>query len=349
MRTPKKSESVRLKDVAAHCGVSVATVSRIINASKPVSPALERKVKQAFHDLGFTPKRPPTHARRPVIACIIMEVLNPATATILVGAQEEADRQGLGLIFLDIRENFQKENLQLLLQFDIDGIMFSHASITPDVILTLMPRFSGPIVVLGAFFDSPKIHCVNTDRETGMYQATKYLLSLNHTRIGYLDGPPELELSKARLRGIQRALSEAGLALDPDLYRWCFSTTIENGFQIASSVLDYPVGKRPTALLAFNDLIAIGAIHAARTLRLAVPQDVSVVGFDNIYLAAHTNPPLTTVDQPKYQIGQLAVQKIANRLKGQDTDQGGFTLLECPLVVRESTAPARENIPKHKV
>lgn len=330
---------MRLEDIAAYCGVSVSTVSRVINASKPVSKELESKVKQAFQDLGFTPKRSPTHARRSVIACIIMEVLNPAAATILLGAQEEADRQGLGLIFLAIRDNFQKENLQLLLQLDVDGIMFSHASITPDDIWAVIPQFSGPFVVLGAFFDSPKIHCINTDRETGMYQATKYLLSLNHTHIGYLDGPPELELSKARLRGIQRALSEAGLALDSDLYRSCSPTTIESGFQIASSVLSYPAEKRPTALLAFNDLVAIGAIHAARTFRLAVPQDLSVVGFDNIYLAAHTNPPLTTVAQPQYQIGQLAVQKIANSVKGQETDQSGFTLLECPLVVRESTAP----------
>lgn len=339
---------MRLEDIAAYCGVSVSTVSRVINASKPVSKDLESKVKQAFQDLGFTPKRPPTHARRPVIACIMMEVLNPANATVLVGAQEEADRQGLGLIFLDIRENFQKENLQLLPQFDVDGIMFSHASITPDDIWAVIPQFSGPFVVLGKVFDSPKVHCINTDRESGMYQATKYLLSLNHTRIGYLDGPPELELSKTRLHGIQRALSEVGLALDPDLYRSCSPTTIESGFQIASSVLNYPAGKRPTALLAFNDLVAIGAIHAARTFRLAVPQDVSIVGFDNIYLAAHTNPPLTTVAQPKYQIGQLAVQKIANSLNGQETDQGGFTLLECPLVVRESTAPAQEKILEQK-
>lgn len=338
MRTPKRNANVRLEDVAAYCGVSVSTVSRVINASKPVSPDLERKVKQAFQELGFTPKRPPANAKRPVIACIMMEVLNPANATVLVGAQEEADRQGLGLIFLDIRENFQVENLQLLSQFDIAGILLSHSTITPEMIGSFMRRFAGPIVVLGVFFDSPKIHCINTDRETGMYQATKYLLSLNHTRIGYLDGPSELELSKARSRGIQRALHEAGLTLDPDLYRSCSPTTIESGFQIASSVLSLPAGKRPTALLAFNDLIAIGAIHAARTFRLAVPQDISIVGFDDIYLAAHTNPPLTTVAQPKYQIGQLAVQKIANSLKGQEMERRGFTLLECPLIVRESTA-----------
>jgi DNA-binding LacI/PurR family transcriptional regulator len=344
MRTPKKKLNVRLEDIAVHCGVSISTVSRVINASKPVSKDLELKVKQAIHDLRFTPKRPPDSLKRPVIAFIVKEVLNPATTTIITGAQEEADRQGLGLMMLDIREKFQEENLKLLLQFDFAGIILLHTSIKPDDIFALMPRFSGPFVVLGEFFDSPKIHCINTDRETGMYQVTKYLLSLNHTQISYLDGPPEWELSKIRLKGIQRALDEAGFSLDPDFYRWCFPT-IEDGFQIASSILSHPSGKRPTAFIAFNDLVAIGAIHAARTFRLVVPQDISVVGFDNIYLAAHTNPPLTTVAQPKHQIGQLAVQKIANSLNGQETDKRGFTLLECPLVVRESTAPnPKENL-----
>jgi DNA-binding LacI/PurR family transcriptional regulator len=348
MQTPIKNTSVRLEDVAAYCGVSVATVSRVLNASKPVSKELEKKVTQAFQELGFTPKRPYARATRPVIAFLTMEILNPATTTVLVGAQEEADRHGIGLIILNIQEQFQEENLCLLRQFDVAGVVLLHASIPPEAIWDAIPYFSGPFVALGRSVDSPRIHCIDTDRETGMYQATKYLLSLNHTRIGYLDGPSGRELSETRLRGIRRALGEAGQALDQDLYRWCFPTTIEGGFQIASSVLSYPVGKRPTALLAFNDLIAIGAIHAARTFRLAVPQDVSIVGFDNIYLAAHTNPPLTTVAQPKYQIGQLAVQKITNSINGQDTDQSGFTLLECPLVVRESTAQAQENMLEQK-
>ena len=337
MRTSKKNASVRLKDVAAHCGVSVSTVSRVVNASKPVSKDLELKVKQAIDALGFTPYRSPNRVRRPVAAFIVVGVLNPATTTIMAGVQEEADKQGLGLMIFDIREEFQEENLKLLRQVDFDAIILLHRSIRPDDIFAVIPSFSGPFVVLGEFIDSLKVHCINTDRETGMYQATKYLLSLGHTQIGYLDGLPGRELSKVRLQGIQRALDEAGLSLDPDFYRWCFPA-IEGGFQIASSILKHPSGKRPTALMAFNDLVAIGAIHAARTFKLAVPHDISVVGFDNIYLAAHTNPPLTTVAQPKYQMGQLAVQKIINCLKGQEIDKRGFTLLECPLVVRESTA-----------
>ena len=329
--------NLKLEDIAEYCGVSVATVSRVINASKPVSKDLEAKVKQAIEELGFEPRRVKERANRKVIAFITMEVLNPANTTIITGAQEEADKSGLGLVILNISERSQEENLKLLRQFDFAGIILMHPSIEPDDVFALFPQFSLPMVVLYRFFHSPKIHCINTDREAAMYQATKYLLSLNHRDIGYLSGPLEWEVSKIRLQGIQRALAEEGLTLHPDFYRWCFPT-IENGFQIVSSILSHSSGKRPTAFLAFNDLVAIGAMHAARTFGLVVPKDLSVIGFDNNYLSSHTNPPLTTVSQPKYQIGQLAIRKIHSSLNGDEPEKGGFTLLECPLVVRESTA-----------
>jgi LacI family transcriptional regulator len=194
-----------------------------------------------------------------------------------------------------------------------------------------------PIVLIGRAVQAARAYCINTDRETGMYQATKYLLSLNHTRIAFLSGPPEWELSQVRLRGIQRALAEAGRHLHPHLHRWVIPS-IETGFQATGNLLQLAPDERPTAILAFNDLMAIGALHAVRSSGLSLPGDVSVVGFDDIYITPHTNPPLTTVAQPKFQIGQLAVQKISNVLHGYDAETRGVTLLECPLVVRESTA-----------
>lgn len=329
-----------LEDIAAYSGVSVATVSRVINASKPVSQDLELRVKQAIEALGFEPKRSKERNKPPLIAFITPEVLNPANTSIITGAQEEANRLGLGMMILNINEDYQEQNLTLLKHVPFEGIILLHTRLEPKDIFALFPNFSLPMVVLGQQVDSRRIHCINTDRETGMYQAVKYLLSLNHRRIAYLSGPPEWQLSKVRLKGMQRALAEAGLTLQPECYRWSFPT-IEDGFQVAASVLSHPEGKRPTAFMAFNDLIAIGAMHAIRTFGLKVPEDISVVGFDNIYLSAHTNPPLTTISQPKYQIGVLAIQKIYNSLQGYETDKGGFTLLECPLTVRDSTAPCK--------
>jgi DNA-binding LacI/PurR family transcriptional regulator len=103
-----------------------------------------------------------------------------------------------------------------------------------------------------------------------------------------------------------------------------------------------PVKERPTAIIAYNDLVAIGALSAIRSAKLRIPDDISVIGFDNIPLACHTNPPLTTVAQPQYQKGQMAIQKVLNSLNGQESDQEGFILLECSLVVRESTGVCRK-------
>ena len=233
-----------LKDIATKAKVSIKTVSRVINGSKPVSEKLERKVKQAIEELGFEPRRVKERTNRKVIAFIAMGVANPANTAIMTGAQEEADKSGLGLMILTISENFQEENLKLLRHFNFDGIILMHPSIEPEDVFALFPQFSLPMVVIYQFFHSPKIHCINTDRETAMYQATKYLFSLNHRDIGYLSGPLEWEVSKFRLQGIQRALADEGLRLNPNFYRWCFPT-VENGFQITSSILSHPSGKRP--------------------------------------------------------------------------------------------------------
>ena len=111
---------------------------------------------------------------------------------------------------------------------------------------------------------------------------------------------------------------------------------------MTNNLLSLPEKERPTAIIAFNDLVAFGALHALRTAGLKVPQDISVIGFDDIAMAAYTNPPLTTVSHPKYRMGRLSVQTLAESMNGSANIKGRFTLLECPLILRESTAPCAE-------
>lgn len=324
-----------LEDIAELSGVSISTVSRVINQSGPVSREYEIRVREAMKELGKEKTRPD------FIALITMEVLDPALATVITGAQKEADKLGIRLVIINVDHSLgsQGQGLELLKYFSFDGIILLDNNIKLNTLLKQGNYRDVPIAMLHHTVSSPHIHCIDMDRENGMYQATKYLLSLNHKDIAYLSGLPEWEGSKARLRGIQRALSEAGLTLAPQFHCTCLPT-IEDGFRVASTLLSLPIEKRPTAILAFNDLMAIGVIHAIRTFGLSVPNDISVVGFDNIYVSFHTNPPLTTVVFPAYQMGQLAVQRIYNSLHGEK-DQGGLMLLECPLVVRESTGPCR--------
>ncbi len=334
----KNTSKPTLEDIAARSGVSLATVSRVINQSRPVSEELEVRVKQAMDDLGFEPKTP----RIQTIAIIVPQILNPFLTAVITGAQQEAEKLGLYSVILNITEEpeRQRQHSQLLYHFPFDGIIVFHTNIDPEMVLEFNARTNVPVVVIGRTIDSPHLYCINANRESAMYQAAKYLISLNHKDIAYISGPPELEVSKSRLGGIQRAFSEAGLSLKTHLYRWC-EPTIEAGFQVTSSLLSQPVPEHPTAIIGFNDLIAIGALHAVRSVGLNVPDDVSVVGFDDIYLSLHTNPPLTTVAQPKYRMGQLAMQKISRLLQGDDSGVEAFTPLECPLIVRESTAPCK--------
>ena len=332
-----------LEDIASHSGVSIATVSRVINASGPVSKEVEERVKQVIAQLGFEPRRKRSRGRiKPaVIACIAPEFLNPANAQIITGVQEEAEKMGIQLVIVPVSEKpgSLHQNLQVLKQMTVDGVILHHLGVEPKEIFDVCNRQDMPMVVLRRDFATPHIHCIDTDRENGMYQAAKFLINLNHTNIAYLSSSPGSEVAKARLRGVQRALSDANLPLRPEFHRECLST-VDDGFRAANNLLHLPAGKRPTAILAYNDLVAIGALHAIRTAGLTIPEDISVVGFDNIPLTSHTNPPLTTVAQPHYQKGQLAVQKLYYSLNGDDeTDREGLTLLECSLVVRESTGP----------
>jgi DNA-binding LacI/PurR family transcriptional regulator len=324
-----------LEELATHAGVSVATVSRVINRSGPVSKELEERVKEAMKALGKERVGPY------VVACIVQELMNPSFATAITGIQEEAEKLDIHLIIVPVSEKAESlRNLNALKYMTIDGVILHHISIEPKTVFDLCNRLDVPMIVLRKYPTTPHIHCIDSDRESGMYQATKFLLNLNHQDIAYLSGPSEPEFSKARLRGIERALTEANLTLKEEFHRGCLPT-IDDGFRVTNNLLHLPGGHRPTAILAYNDLVAIGALHAIRNAGLTVPGDISVIGFDNTYLTSHTNPPLTTVAQPHHQKGQIALQKLSSYLKGHKIDQEGLTLLECSLVVRESTGPCR--------
>ena len=339
MARPKNVSKPTLEDIASRSGVSLATVSRVINHSRPVSEELERRVKQAINELGFEPKSPKLRT----VAIIVPQILNPFLTDVITGAQQEAANVGLHSVILNITDDpaWQRYHLQLLDHFSFDGIVVLHTNIARDIVLNFAARSRIPVVVIGRIIDSPHLYCINANRENAMYKVAKYLISLNHKEIAYISGRPDLEVSKSRLRGIERAFSEAGLSLKPHLYR-CVESTIEGGFQAASKLLNQDRDKRPSAIMGFNDLIAIGALHAVRTVGLTVPDDVSIVGFDDISLSLHTSPPLTTVAQPKSRMGQMAMQKIFHLLQGNDFEGEMFTPLECPLIVRESTTPCKQ-------
>lgn len=335
----KTKSKPTIEDVAKHCGVSVSTVSRVINKSSPVSKELNKKVELAIDELGFQPRQRVSRSRPEKIGLIVPNVLNPSFVEIINGAQEEAERQGLNLAIFHASEDpeRQEHHLNLLKKWGLDGLMVMRTQISAESLLKFQAQNNIPLVI-SRLVEIPQLACIMVDYATAISQTTKYLLSLNHRRIACISGPPEWESSHVILENVRQILAEAGLTLHDDLYRCCFPN-IEESSQIVHNFLSLPDHLRPTAIMAFNDLSAIGAIHAIHSRGLDVPGDVSVVGFGDISMAAYTNPPLTTIAQPTYQIGQLAVKTLADLMNKRIAVSGGFTLLKCSLTVRESTGP----------
>lgn len=332
-----------LSDVARHAGVSASTASRVLNNSAPVRESARKRVLAALAALGYEPPRvrPDSYALKGAVALLIPDILNPFFAEIARGVQDEAGSDGSMTVLFDTAEDPLREEqvLRRLARQPISGTIVCASRLPSDQLVAFRSRYRMPMVVLNRRIRHPEIPYVIVDSENATYRATRHLLDLNHTRIACITGPSASEASQARRRGIEAALAEAGLTLRPE---WCASSlpNVSGGFQAMSSLVALPPGDRPTAVIVYNDIMALGALHAGRAFHLRVPEDISVIGFDDIPIAAHTNPPLTTIAQPKYRMGRLAIQLLRRMNQGQLPLGEGYTLMESPLVVRESTGPA---------
>ena len=331
-----------LSDVARQAGVSPATVSRVLNQTAPVSREVQERVLEAIEALGYRALRSSStsSSRRETIALLIPDILNPYFTEIARGVQEEASADHLLPLLLDTNEDPQREMdmLHVIAGQSVCGIIILGTRIAAQDLSNLRSQIGIPMVVINRCLQMPNVACIMVDLETGTYRATRHLLDMHHTRIGFLPGPATSETSQARRRGILAALTEAGLELPPE---WTPASypDVNGGFQAMSALLSLPPEQRPTAVITHNDLMALGALHAIRSRHLRVPEDISIIGIDNIHMAAHANPPLTTLAPPKHRMGRLAMQLLKRMMDGKSPPEPSYTLVECPLIVRESTGP----------
>ena len=336
--------SPKLVDVARYAGVSPATVSRVLNNTAPVHESTRERVQAAIAMLGYQHplNTPESHATSGTIALLISDILNPFFLEVMHGIEDEAESSELMLLLCTTSEDplREKKALQALSERHVDGIiaLAGQARIPTEDLIAFHEYKNIPLVVINRRINRPDIPCIVVDLENAAYRSAQHLLDLNHTRLAYLAGLETSESSRARRLGIEAALKEAGLTLPPEMCPASFPS-IEGGFQAVSALLSFPEEKWPTAIIAYNDIMAFGALHALRTHGLHVPNDMSVVGCDGLLMAAHCNPPLTTIDQPKYTMGRLAMQTLRQMLNDQRPPMGGYTLLESPLIIRESSGP----------
>lgn len=341
---------ITLKQIAQEAGVSQATVSRLVNQNAGVSLELEEKVLLAAKRLGVNlpmkkvePKDRVEKGK--VIGILVTDLGNPYFQTLLRSAVSESRMLNLGVQVFETLEDYraEQENFFSVEKFSLDGLIIFASRLPESQLLDFHQRNRLPMVVVNRYIADPSICCIVVDFERAMFHATMHLINLGHRRIAYLCGPANSAPSLSRKIGIVNALEKSGLKLDNDLYLGCIPT-IEGGFQAMISLLALPEEKRPSAIIAYNDQIAIGALKAARLKGFNVPQDISIIGVDNIDFTEHSSPPLTTISVPKAQIGSMAMRLMYQILSGNYTPVEGYIELDAPLILRDSTGPAKADV-----
>jgi LacI family transcriptional regulator len=337
-----KQSVVTITDVAKAAGVSVTTASRVLNNKDDVAPETYEKVRRVMQELNYTASLAAKSMRSRtanVIGLVMPEVTEPFDLEVIKGVGVAIRESGYDLIIytsggppLSKRAFWEQEHVALLSGGLTDGCVV----VTPSA-----PTFPDTtrIVVVDPHGDGANVPSVIATNRVGALAVMEYLLGLGHRRIGFVGGRPDTLSATRRFQGYKDGLVAAGIPYDPELVQ-DGDYTRERGQAAARQLLGRP--DRPTAMFAANDNMAMGVIDGAQELGLRIPQDLSLVGFDNIPEAAQVTPKLTTVDQSIQEMGALATKLLISILRGEAPEQ---TLHKVPtrLIIRESCqAPARQ-------
>jgi LacI family transcriptional regulator len=341
----KASSRVTLADVARRANVSITSVSRLINNSGPINEETRKRINAAITELGFEPRRSQSKGLEQTIAVITGDLLNAYFPEIIRGVQEEADSYGMLTILFTLTDAPQRQQqiLQKLSKHVADAVILMGSPIFPGL-AEVQSRRRIPMLVINRRALGPALSSITVDFENAGYRITQHLMMLGHTRIGFVsNSDPDLDISAARRKGVELALQEAGHCLRPEWSLVCPpGQEMDGGYHVISALLAQPKAELPTAFVCFNDAIAVGVEHGLRTAGLRVPENLSVVGFDDIAIAAHASPPLTTISQPKYRMGMTAVQMLRKMIHDPDAP-GDSIMTESPLIVRESSGRCLEH------
>ncbi|MFD7153259.1 LacI family DNA-binding transcriptional regulator [Kribbella sp. NPDC059898] len=330
-----------MRDVAAAAGVSLATVSRVVNQAAGISPEARRLVEQAIEELGLPAPVPRGGTPKPVEGAVYVRcpyVLTDYFGLIVSSIAETLEQHGRQVVLSAGEATVRDPVLtRLASRRNIGGaILILPPEPSEELVRLSSRRF--PFVVVDPRTALPRdIPSVSAAHHSGARQLTAHLTGLGHTRIGVIAGPREWLAADARLSGHSAALADAGILPDPSLVRHDQPTTL-HGYRAARELLT--LDPRSTALVAFNDKAAIGALQAAAELGLTVPDDLSITGFDDLDLSRATTPQLTTVRQPLQEMGRMAVS-LLTRLLDRHTLEALHVELATELVVRGSTGAAR--------
>jgi LacI family transcriptional regulator len=339
---PKFRGRATIRDIADLAGVSIATVSRVLNDRPDVAPETRETVLQVVREHGFSTNRGArglSSGRTGMIGLTLPLVNDLYFGPMLSGASEALYEADMRIVLCPTLHEHDREVslLERLMHGTTDGAILVLPEESEDE-LRMLKRQGYPFVVVDPRDPPPDgIPCVSAMHAAGAKQATEHLLELGHRRIGVIAGSPGWYANEERMIGFRGALAAAGILQSPELIVYSDWRT-PRGIEAADQLLSLP--NPPTAIFGFNDNVAIGALIAARNRGLSVPEDLSVVGFDDTFQAAIVTPPLTSVRQPLAEMGRMGVSLLTRLIDGQRVDAVRLEL-STTLVVRESTAPPR--------
>jgi DNA-binding LacI/PurR family transcriptional regulator len=339
-RKPKKSVTIR--DVAALAGVSLRTVTNVINKWPYVTDETRQKVQRSIDTLGYRPSRLASSlvtGRTNTIGVMIPDITNPFFGQVVRGCEDVLYAAGYSIFLCNTSEDEKKQAsyLEILVDRGVDGLLIFGARSAEAVrSASAVVRDEIPVIAEDSPAQNQNTTIIDIDNIGGAQVAVEHLIAHGHTRIAHLGGPTQRLAADHRLQGYRQALEHAGIPYDDALVLRC-SPSIRGGLQSAMTLIQQ---HKPSALFCYNDLMAVGAMVACRQLDLKIPHDIAVVGFDDIAIASLIEPALTTVRVRQYEMGRLASELLLERLAGKEPPPGPVKF-PVELVVRNSCGARR--------
>ncbi|UVI31397.1 LacI family DNA-binding transcriptional regulator [Paenibacillus spongiae] len=330
-------------DIAREAGVSIATVSQVINGKGKISDKRRQEIYRIMEELNYRPSviaSALTGKSTFTLGLLIPDISNPFFAEMARAVEDCGSRSKYSLVICSTDNKDEKVSgyLELLQQKSVDGIIIGTGVEDRDLLTPLLHK-SIPIVMIAREMPGIQLPTVIVDDYAGGKKAAEHLLGLRHRSMAIITEPTKVSSSRERLRGFRDAIMSQGLELPDEMVKKTGENLLKDG---KSRALELLAGSNPpSAIFCCNDLIAIGTLQAAKELGIRVPEQLSIVGFDNTILASVTEPALTTISQPTEKMGSIAVETLIRLLEGDSTaEEQARTILTPELVIRSSTASA---------
>ncbi|MGQ4665372.1 LacI family DNA-binding transcriptional regulator [Metabacillus halosaccharovorans] len=327
---------MKMSDVAKLANVSPATVSRVLSNPDLVSKETREKVMEVINKVNYKPHIVARQFRTKetkIILVVVPDITSAFFSKVLRGIEHVAVQNGYQVILGDTENDTEREQeyINLLLQKQADGMVLLTARQDKTQLEEIAEHF--PMVLACEYMDGLNVPTVSIDNISSARKATEHLIQQGHTKIAHITGPINVILSRDRLRGFQQAMMSHDFEID-SAYIQEGDFTFESGYHQMLKLL--ALETPPSAVFVFNDEMAMGVIKAVKDSHLSIPEDVAVVGFDNIKMSSVIEPNLTTINQPKYEIGKKAMELLLKLINGESLQKKKFVMKD-ELIVRESS------------